>query len=551
MGIYGADVGFRISFLTGTPGTGKTLVMVINLVEERLRDRTVRLYTNMPLRVDEVAEYVAERLKCDPAEVAERIVIISPDLLKQWKAGRGGPWDLAGESGEEAQGWDLVLDEVHNFCPIRSRARMPPWEEWLGEARHEGWRHIVFISQDETKVGKPIKDHSELRFELTNSERRRDPFFAVPLQDWYELRAGYLTGTYTPCVFVKEYRRVGGRLREQHEERFWHAPKYFDLYQSYSKPGGQSGAEGVGAPVREFQRRGRFLFRRVDGVRLAPLWLWFVGRNFFPLSLRLAVASLIMWVTLFGGSSVIFGLYFDFWGGLAPGKETAEVDPRIKPGVDVTDREALLKRAADLRALRAGAVPTPAGGGPTLASPTGEVAARALVDLKADLAEEQAALQALAEEHARLLDRVRQAFAIAMIDDGRITFRGGGTYVLGATIDWGPYINRQIVNIDTLNRTVKLDDGTLLRMGFGLDVVRVWNPDAVEQAQADPSQVVERVRGAPNPRPVPQVGGAPAGATGELESGGYAPRGVRPGAGGSSRGEPRSGGVLGRGAGDD
>jgi hypothetical protein len=193
---------FSISFVCGPPGSGKSYLLTRDVID-RLQTSAGKVITNLPLAVDKVAALVAGKLGIESQEVAERIVLLEREQLVAWQDGRGGPWELR----EAADGNDFILDECHLFCSKRRKNNIAEWERWLGEVRHEGWRRIVFVTQDESKVGPPITAHAELRFELTNSERLRDPFLKIPLSYWYELIASF-TREYSSAVVLTEYRRV-------------------------------------------------------------------------------------------------------------------------------------------------------------------------------------------------------------------------------------------------------------------------------------------------------------------------------------------------------
>ncbi len=303
---------FTISFLTGTPGSGKSYAMARYLVTERLPNSEAKILCNLPLDVDAIAEHVAEKKGCTADEVAERIVILEPERLKRWKQGNGGPWELVQELGNGDAGmggWDFILDECHNFCKRSQSKRMPMWEEWLGEVRHEGWASMLFISQDEAKVGKPITMHAEIRVELTNSATRRDPWFRIPLGDWYELAASF-TGSYESRTWKTEYRKVAGKWsrKAEHSEVFGIDPFYFQFYQSFSKPGGGAAAGSVTVSKREWEKRPRLTtVRDENGKRVLPTWGWFLRRHVFALGSRFAVVGGVAYLMM-GGASQGMGL---------------------------------------------------------------------------------------------------------------------------------------------------------------------------------------------------------------------------------------------------
>lgn len=277
------------------------------------------IYTNLPLAVDVIAAQVSKARGCSPDEVSRRIRLFKSDELRDWKAGNSGPWELANELKESGDLGELLLDECHLFCPATDYKRRPPWERWLGEVRHEGWSRVVFITQDESKVGKPITQHAELRFELTNAEKLRDPWLGVPWGAWYELIASF-TRQYQAVVRLTEYRRVNGRMTTNYVENFKLDSENFKLYRSYEATGGgtQTGQATAGRKY-EYQRRGVVGFKRDATSKrlLAPTWLWFFGQAWFPLSRSAAIVGFAVYMLVFGGlSSAIAGMQTKFNAGM-------------------------------------------------------------------------------------------------------------------------------------------------------------------------------------------------------------------------------------------
>lgn len=294
---------FAIVFSCGAPGSGKSYAWTRDVIDRLINDANVIITTNLPLNIAEIAVYVASKTAQTVDEVTRRIDLIDREVLSRWKKGNGGPWELA-EKGL-SNGRDFILDECHNYCSKRQKARHQQWEEWLGEARHESWRRIVFITQDESKVGAPIKDHAELRYELTNSEMRRDPYLRIPMAYWYELAASF-SGEYRASIALTEYRRINGRLREQHTERFTLDPFWFAFYNSYEATGGGTGQGQAGAPiVRQWEKRPRWFPKRKEGQIWLPTWLWFFRTFKWRFSAALAVASFMFWVGPLGGHSTL------------------------------------------------------------------------------------------------------------------------------------------------------------------------------------------------------------------------------------------------------
>lgn len=350
---------FCIAFVCGSPGSGKSFCMTRDVIDRLTEDDQVRIVTNLPLNMAEVSQLVASKRGCEVSAVLDRVRLIDRDVLRRWADGQGGPWDFA--AAGEAQGWELLLDECHIYCSKKQKARHIFWEKWLGEARHEGWRRIVFITQDVSKVGPPIVDHSELRFELTNSERRRDPILQIPMGFWYEVIASF-TREYRSSIAVTEYRRINGKLRAQHTDRVPLDPFWFRFYNSYEAAGGGTGrGHGSTASKREFEKRPIFVPARKDGKLWLPTWLWFLKRFFFRFAMAGAVLVAFVWLVPMQGSSSLLRGWIDgltksagvgesadgVEPGATPDNQKAEAPPPRKPikevlaGLNEEDREAV------------------------------------------------------------------------------------------------------------------------------------------------------------------------------------------------------------------
>ncbi len=265
---------------------------------------------------------IGGKMKCDPQLISDRIKIISPEILQSWKDGRSGPWTYAAIG----QGNDLIIDEIHNFCRAKGRGvaeRNRKWEDWLGEVRHEGWCRVVFMTQDVAKVGKPITEHAELRFELTNAERRRDPLFRIPMGDWYQLRASF-TRRYNSTISIVEYRKSRGKMVQEQVERVVLDPFWWPFYDSHAAGGGGSkGGQGAKANLRQWEVRPPLFPRQVTTEPdlagktrtfwQAPLWVWFVKSNWWRLVRSGAVAAAVLWVSALGGGKVLMDGYMSYF----------------------------------------------------------------------------------------------------------------------------------------------------------------------------------------------------------------------------------------------
>lgn len=457
---------FSISFVCGPPGSGKSYLLTRDVID-RLQNSTGKVVTNLPLVVDKVAPFVAGKLGVEPAEVAERIILLEREKLVAWQDGRGGPWELK----ELADGNDFILDECHLFCSKRRRNNIAEWERWLGEVRHEGWRRIVFVTQDESKVGQPITAHAELRFELTNSERLRDPFLKIPLSYWYELIASF-TREYSSSVVLTEYRRVKGRLREQHAERFRIDPAWFEFYRSYEATGGGAGTgEGGSKIVREFERRPVLLPRRIEGRLTLPVWMWVARVHWWRFVVAGSILSSMTWLCFAGGGRQLIAKWLEISRSMAASQSTRDVQAR---GNSKTSLPPPPREPDQVLPSPAGKVTKP---------PSARAASMELqealslipdIDARARLIHElehvaelyrqrDQEAKKLAEQIDTQIDGVR---CIGMTKD-EVWFDGGIVTRVGEVIYEGPLAGRRVASIEYERRLCSLDDGTVVRFAGG------------------------------------------------------------------------------------
>jgi hypothetical protein len=465
---------FSISFVCGPPGSGKSYLLTRDVVD-RLVAFEGRIITNLPLCAERVAEHVAAKRSCEPADVLARIVILDRETLVAWQDGRGGPWDVA----SQADGNDFILDECHLFCSKRRRNNTQEWERWLGEARHEGWRRIVFVTQDESKVGQPITAHAELRFELTNSERLRDPFLKIPLSYWYELIASF-TREYLASVVLTEYRRVKGRLRPQHSDRFRIDPFWFPFYRSYEAAGGGAGTgDGASRIVREFERRPALLPRRMEDRLKLPVWAWVMKVHWWRFAVAGMVVSTVGWVCFAGGGKVLLSKWLAFnksivaaQGNKSTGGSSAAIERSANSMHSADDNG---RAPTQVLPSESGLVtpPPPMELSAALARISDEaVRARVLSELELVGAMYRGEQEAAAALRDKLEVKVRDIRCVAMQPD-RVWFDGGLSVWIGERIDEGPLSGRKVVSLDWNRRQCRLDDGTVFRLGGG-----VWMPES-------------------------------------------------------------------------
>ncbi len=251
--------------------------------------KTARIVTNLPIKIAEMSAYVASATGQNADDIAHRIVILSPEVEEFWRLdvtnGGGGPWDTFADTAMDDT--HFLLDEAHHFCgKHHSKAHRAKWIQFAGELRKRG-ASVEWITQDVKKVPSEIENEAQILIELVSSKTRRDPFFGVVMEDWFELLAK-LRGKWWSKVWQVESTKRAGRWVHESTSSFALVPTFFALYESYNQPigGGQAAKE---VPKQEWEKR-----------TWTQLLVWFMVRNLDKVGVRLAGAAVVLWLCLGG-----------------------------------------------------------------------------------------------------------------------------------------------------------------------------------------------------------------------------------------------------------
>lgn len=398
----------------GPAGSGKSYVRCARfMADEFLPNKEGVHCSNFPINVEAMVEFVAKKTGKDVETLRSRINIIPPEVLAEWSAGRSGPWDYF--RGVDVDGWHIAIDESHNFVGQKHAPQhRAKWQEWIGEIRHVG-ATIEFISQHPDKIAKEILKEAGLQIFLANSEDRRDPFFKIPLSDWYEMRA-MLTGAYESCVWEVHQRRVFLRWVEEYCKKWRFESDYYALYDSYNTPHG-GGVKASGA-THEFMKRSK-----------PAMLAWFAKRNAWPLSSRLAAVGVVAWLLVFGGAASL----------LASAQEAMQ--NRIK--------------GKHVNTATAGAEAKPS---PTIADPESFEIRQDIKKIRAEAEAAQQALEQLRAENKELIEQLGKGHEITAIGTDWVAFSGGLVAMVGQRIETGPYAGRFVESVNWQNRSAKFAD---------------------------------------------------------------------------------------------
>ena len=196
-----------VCYTVGEPGSGKTYRRcAVFLGDQFLPNTDGHVFTNYPIKLENMAEHVAAGRKHTGQQIKDRIHIIDEDTLKRWMRGVSGPWEYFAD--KKTDGALIAIDEIHNYCSrYHKKDHKQKWEEWLGEVRHMG-AQVEVVTQDPDKCDALIQRHAGIRRWLQKDEHRTDPFLKIPMKAWYELIAKFFTGVYKPWNWEIEQRRV-------------------------------------------------------------------------------------------------------------------------------------------------------------------------------------------------------------------------------------------------------------------------------------------------------------------------------------------------------
>jgi len=473
-------MGLRATTLltTAPAGSGKSYVRCARfLVDQFLIEGDGRHISNFPIGevpahhpfppeyegetfIDRIAESVAKSRKCDPQEIKDRLELIPEEVLATWRDETSGPWEYFGEA--DLSGAHIALDEIHNYCGSKaSRAHKGKWSKWLGEIRHRG-ATVEMISQHEAKIASEIKHEAGGWIQVVKKDDELDPFFGIHLGDWYELRAKFLTGKYTSCVAQIELRDQAGRKVKNSVRRWWMTPDYFRFYDSHNAPQSGSGS-GTAAEKKQFERRSALGLLR-----------WFVFRNLPQVFTRVLMVAVFMWLIPGGGLTTLLKTFVSSMGTFTKSKQlTAAKDELQSPAPLAPETKSVRRElVAD----------DPVGSG----APIG-----------AEMSRLREAVEQ-AERRAREIERsLKQSFAIGLMTEDEIAFRGGYSYAVGQTIDFGPYEGRTIERIEWSRRAARLDDGTWLRMAVAIDADSEHEPERLSDVPRPEGRVPMAKRRSP------------------------------------------------------
>lgn len=443
-----------VSFYTAPARSGKTFRLVVRICDEILPLSEGVIYTNLPLNVDQIAEYCRSKYGLDVDVVRERLHIIPREVEHAWRdAGKpiynpetgkqagvhplDGPWDYFND--KPLSGATVIIDEIHNFCGSigTPKAVSNNWQKWLGELGHNQ-AIFVCISQAPEKVHGCIKQEAQASYTIRNTGLDRDPYFKIEVYDWLELWAGLFNQEYRIFVFEQETQKAEGRRKKGQRKLTLMGPPYFDFYDSFNKPIASEQTENVNPFEHEYEKH----LRKGPVRGRLSLVRWFFFKNMQPLLSRglmaLAFAGVLAYMLTGGAGDVTHYISLTL--------------------ADAFKKKGVASKSVDDEPVK----------------PVEHISAEGAPDERIDLIRktyEDELRKALTEkekveqELSRTKQELRNQSAVVMVTPTTVVLKKGHEYGIGDEIRSEEYKGKRLAKIDYRRREAVLDDGTILGIG--------------------------------------------------------------------------------------
>lgn len=427
---------------TGLMGVGKTFARVRYGVQDLLkREGGGNWYTNFPLKVDRICEVCAERYDRPESEFRDRVRLIPPEVIRSWQHGESGPWDFfdVDEEGHKhpernnpLAGAHIAIDEAHTIVGKNQRTdAIKKWQDWISHIRHYGGK-IEFVTQSRTDIHRDLLNRIGTRLCVVSlGEEPIEPRKVIGYKwdVWFQVLSKFMQ---RDCFWYDERIaiNVDGREQKHVAGTYLRDPDIYQFYDSYSQRDGSAGD---------------FRDKKVWETHSWPgLLLWIFTQRPVHFVAHVTLPPLLVLLFIFRAEVVAY---------LMPktGNQAKAEQVEQSKASKIDQAIENVKTRADL-------------------SPSAEKEIRTYLELlqvadkkAGEIVNENSKLR---EEMQAMRDNVDASFAVSLVQPEGVAFRGGYYYKIGEKIDFGPYEGRTIEAIDWGRRAARLDDGTMLRLGF-------------------------------------------------------------------------------------
>lgn len=418
------DVNSTICITTGEPGAGKTLSRgVIYAVEVYLRDKIGNMYHNLPLKHEEIADYLFKKYKKDRTETLGRLFYIPEESTKLWIDNCFFEYF----KDKDLHNAYVLIDEAHVYFGrnnLTGKADLiASTEKALSEFRHNGAK-LELMTQSYKSIHKTVRDRAGYAISILNFQDYNDVIFGIKMRDWLQLKAK-LTGQYTSASLQIENKISEDKPQKICTKVWWHQSDYYKMYNTHNAGEGSQGADT--AKLKDDWQ-----------IRSWPalVW-WFMRRNFFNLFIGSRI-SIIGWCLLF------FIL-------LGPKNLIVAWVKRVENNLIKTDKSKIgseTKKAADKKEEK-----------------TDDPELR-LIKTKND--ELQKKLDEYQATEKIALNKIKQDKSITLIDENGLMLYDGSYFLIGNEIDFGFLKGKKIEKIEVKQNRVFFSDGSIVNIGSSL-----------------------------------------------------------------------------------
>ncbi|GHT19313.1 hypothetical protein FACS1894189_8050 [Planctomycetales bacterium] len=272
------------------------------------------LYTNIPLYVEEVNDYLSREIGKE-VDLSEQIVILEDDFFRDSKGEYRDWWEDFPEKSFQ------VIDEVHRQLPASVKRKKggqdysDKFMEYVSTHRHRQ-HDIILLTQHVDNVSVEVKKQIETIYEVLNVKSRTLGIwpFTIPMSDVDVVREAW--GFPVQLAHIKrgicESRKV---IYDKNYETFVLVPSLFKLYRSHTMSD-----EALDRPSLKLGKAGSII--------------WFLRRHLF----RLGFWTIAAISCLFAFRNLVTELPGALIGSLVPPPTQSEVSAPSTSNVPTTTR---------------------------------------------------------------------------------------------------------------------------------------------------------------------------------------------------------------------